>query len=194
VTEVVLKPGQIVVVEGDRHSIIHKLIAWSSGWWWTHCFIVTGADTAVEATFPRVREFPLKTRIAEYLAAKRRVAVLDYYPPPAVAWRPAVAAKARTYVGRWYNVFAVLWYFVFKTFNRTGGGSHWFCSRLVTAAYRQGAGLDLCSVVTGGAGPMYARLPAMRDGYVTPAEVYRMLGLMHVARSNADFSALEAFE
>jgi uncharacterized protein YycO len=177
----VFKAGQVVLVEGDRHSWIHRAIAFESSWWWTHAFLVVSPTTAIEATFPKVREFDLQERLAEYLREGRSVVVLDQYQI-ADGQRAQIALQARSYVGRWYNLLAVLWFTVFHTFTRTGGNHAFFCSRLVAASYREGAGIDITDRKYGM--DMYSRTKAMRDGYLTPYELLTFCGFITEAMSD----------
>lgn len=185
-TPAALCTGQVVIVAGRPGYWLHRIVAWATGWWWVHAFVIVDEDRAVEATWPKVREFSVSERLAQYRRQGQEYVVLDYEHgydrgdrPLSIDERHGIGVQARSYIGRWYNLFSIVWYLFFRAFNRTGGGKHPFCSRLVTASYRQGAKIDLTAGLEQGVVlnlAKYERLNAMRDGYVTPAEILFYLG------------------
>lgn len=176
--------GEVVIVEGRRGTWLHRIVAWATGWWWVHSFVISGEDRAVEATWPRVAEFTVSERLAEYTRRGQRFMVLDY-PGLTLDQRHAIGVQARSYIGRWYDVFGIVWYAVFRVFNRTAGIKRFFCSRLVTASYRQGANIDLTAGLSQHTLEFYQRAQAMRDGYVTPAEILFFLGFVNDPQTQA---------
>src|SRR5688500_11624470 len=94
--------GQFVITEGGN-SLISKLIAWHTGSWWTHAFIIVGKDEAVEATIPRVKKFDLHKRIKELEENDRAYVILDL-PNITLQKRWKISAIAKSYVGKFYDV------------------------------------------------------------------------------------------
>jgi hypothetical protein len=172
--------GSVIFTYGNRLGLMDKAIARFSGSWWTHVFIVVGPDEAVEAVFPRVRLFKLSDRIAELTKAQRSWTVTDM--PLTIAQKFNVVKKARSYVGRWYNLWSVLVYTVTRSF--TEDGEHFLtCTRLITASYLA-AGVDLLpqDVIECEPNSSYSNFNTLEDGYATPDELMRYSLLNPVVR------------
>lgn len=128
------KLGQVVVTEGERDSIISRLIRWATGSWWTHCFVVSGPDEITEAWFPKVRQSKLSDRLRKLQKEGRAYAVLDL-PGVTARQRCQIARTARSFLGRFYDVGQVLCFAIFRRFVLRDGVGTIMCSRLVTGAY-----------------------------------------------------------
>ncbi len=169
-----LRLAQVVVTEGDWSSWISRAIRRATGFEWTHAFIVTGPDELSEAWFPRVRTHSLARRMDE-LAAKGRQHVVLELPEITDTERALVADKARSYVGRYYDVGQILLYYTLKRFWKDGDGTL-ICSRLVTAAHFSGLGPTRGNLFPP---ELIAALPPEFDGrqdnlkvgYATPADL-----------------------
>lgn len=136
-----LAVGQVVVTEGERDSCVSKAIAAFSHSWATHCFLLTGLGTAVEAKFPRVVQLDPVVRLSALRDADRAYVVLDY-PGVTAPDRLRIAQRADSYVGRWYDVGQLLLFALTHRFWGDGTGTL-DCARLVTGAYDEGAHIDL---------------------------------------------------
>lgn len=128
-----MKPGSVVITEANWKSWISRGIAKATKSKWTHCFIVTGPDEAVEGTFPRAKKFKLSARLAELKAQKRDYVVFDH-PDNTLQRRWRLTATARSWVGKWYDVGQILIYLFTGRFHKDGIGTV-VCSRMVTGVY-----------------------------------------------------------
>jgi hypothetical protein len=167
-----LKPGQVVVTEGLRTSWISRAIAWASGSWATHVFVVTGPDEAVEAVFPRVKILRLQERLDEMRKDGRAVVVMGI--PEIGGVRASWAARnARSFVGRWYDIGQVFLYAILRRFVNDGAGTL-MCSRLVTAAYAD-AGVKLFDEATLRKWYLHRNhhVVGLRNGFATPGDLLR---------------------
>jgi hypothetical protein len=165
-----MKIGDVIVTEGERKSIVSRLIAYFSGSWATHVFVVTGPDEAVEARFPRVRKFALQDRLYELEQQGRAYAVLDIHQLTTES-REAVAAEARGYVGRFYDFGQILMFMLTRRFWQDGSGTL-TCSRLVTSAYLEGARVNLFPArLLSQYPPDHHRLPDLKLGYAAPVDL-----------------------
>lgn len=184
-----LIPAQVVITEGPPRDLVSWAIRQATGSAYTHAFLVLG-EHLVEAWFPRCRIYPLERRLEELELAGRDFTVLDL-PGITAGERIRVARKAVSYVGRLYDVPAVLGYLCKGRFLQDGG-SALFCSRLVTAAFYSGIGRPLFSPrhlrrhLPGG--ESHPRYPDLLAGYATPHELLysrlqpvRPLGLVEAA-------------
>lgn len=164
------REGQVIVSEGNRKSLISKGIAFYTGSWATHAFIYVGNGQGVEATFPRVRYLDVNKRIEE-LKRKNRAFVVLELPGITDDLRTAVARKAETYVGRFYDVGQLLVYMLLGKFWKDGTGTL-VCSRLVTAAhYSVGEVLFDEETLAKYYPPCHPRLDNLRRGYATPVDL-----------------------
>jgi hypothetical protein len=112
----------------------------------------------------------LTKRLEELRREKRAYVVLDL-PTLTLADRCKLALHARSYVGRFYDVGQALLYTVNRRFESDGTGTM-VCSRLVTAAYYSGLGLDLFPVEKRAEAPR-TRRANLAKGYATPADLLR---------------------
>jgi len=174
--------GQVFITEGDRSSFISRAVAWATGSWATHAFIVTDLDTLTEADFPLVRNASLKERLNKLERSDRAWVALDL-PGINISRRCRVARKAQSYVGRFYDVGQLFVYAINKLYNMVfrghREGSFWrdgvgtlVCSRLVTAAYYSGIGVNLFpdDLLAQHYPNGHSRLDNMRNGYVVPVD------------------------
>jgi len=161
----------VVVTEGGN-GIVPGFIRRTTDSIWTHAFVVTGEDELVEAWLPRVRTVSLSKRLADLDREGRRYVILDY-PFHEPHTRRKVAHKARSYIGRWYDVGEVLHY-LWKGRFREDSGSALFCSRLVTASYLSGAKINLFprGLLDHLEHRGHPRIGNLRDGYATPADLF----------------------
>jgi hypothetical protein len=168
------KLAQVVVTEADPRSWFSRLVRRVTGSPWTHAFIVTGEDELTEAWFPRVRRFSVAERMAELAEHSRRHVVLEL-PEITDEERGAVAAKARSYAGRNYDVGQVLLYYLFRRFWKDGEGTL-ICSRVVTAAHFSGLGTARGNLfppehLENLSEEMRHRVDNLREGYATPVDL-----------------------
>lgn len=122
--------GQVIVTEGNPKSFISRAISYFTKSKYTHAFIVTGNNEAVEATFPRVRKFTLNDRMAELAMQNRGYAVFDW-PDIQLADRWKLAKEARSWIGKFYDIGQILIYLFTGRFFKDGIGTV-VCSRLIT--------------------------------------------------------------
>lgn len=167
-----LQLGQVIVTAPST-SWVSRGVAWATNSRVNHAFVVTGAEVAVEAAFPRVREVNYRMRLDQLIANDRAYAILDY-PHIHGNRRRQVAAKARSYVGRRYDITQI------GLFALTGqfwndGLLRLICTRLITSSYDDGAGLDLFpdSVIESKYPTGFKRAENLRAGYVVPADFLR---------------------
>lgn len=139
-TRPLLRVGQIVLTEATGKPI-SQWISRSTDSPWTHAFLVVRPNALVEAAFPRVRSYPLCRRMAELEYGKRAYAVLDL-PGITFEQRRQLVDKALSYEGRRYDVVQAFLYAVTRKF-WNDGPSQLVCSRLVTAAFYSGLGINL---------------------------------------------------
>lgn len=147
---------------------------------WTHAFIVTGTDELVESMpFSGVKIGSLIQRMAELKKEKRRYFVLDSHLTTRNQ-KLAIAEKAKSYVGLGYNVLSALYWFLFGYFFYDSH-KRMICSRIITAAYQDGAQIDLFSPAK-----LKKLEPIHREdlenGYATPEDLLRRSILIVVDR------------
>jgi uncharacterized protein YycO len=162
-----MKQGQVVITEGNRRSLISKLIAWKTQSWWTHTLIVTGKDEAVEAVLPRVRKIKLSERLLELHEEDRAYVVLDF-PTLTLQQRWRVALTTGSFVGKFYDLGQLLIYAVLGKFRNDGQGTV-VCSRLVSAVYKTALGIDIWDASKTPSD--FGRLDDLRDNEVTPHDL-----------------------
>lgn len=165
-----MKVGQVVVTEGRATSPYSNLIAWATGSWWTHTFMVTGPDELTEARFPRVRTFKLSERIKQLHREDRAYYVLDR-PGITVAERCRLVRTMRGYVGRYYDIGQVLLYAVLRRFVQDGSGTM-VCSRAISAAFQDALGLQLFGDLSK-VDPGSTRIEDLAKGECTPADLLK---------------------
>jgi len=169
-----LRAGQVVVEECNRANPFSRSIAKATRSQVTHTFIVGARGEIIEAAFPRVRRVAADAKVADLRRQQRAFAVLDV-PDLNVFERLRVALKAETYVGRYYDVGQLLLYWATGQFWQDGAGTL-VCSRLITASYYAGLGLDLFPqrILDAHYGHLKAgdpRLADLKAGYVTPVDL-----------------------
>lgn len=185
-----LQLGDVIVSEGSR-AFWSRHFARQLRSRATHAIVVTGVDEAVEATFPKVRTVCLSERLAELRRAERAYAVLRVDGID----RTVLAHQAKSYVGRWYDVGQLLLYVLLGGFVRDGDGTL-VCSRLVTASYWRGAGVNLfpCDRLAHGYPLGHARRGNVADGYATPVDLLAgsvlRIALFHPSPSAPTLDAL----
>jgi hypothetical protein len=136
----------------------------------SHSILVTGADSGVEAWFPRVREVPnLSDRLATFRDQKRAYALLDL-PTLTVARRLQIARNGLSYVGRFYDIGQVVLFALTGRFWSDGAGTL-VCSRLVTAAYFDARENLFDAEVLGALPPDFPRCANLAQGWVTPGDL-----------------------
>jgi hypothetical protein len=172
-----LKPGMVVVTSGSRHSLISKAIAWATGSWWTHAFIVTGTTTAVEAFNPRVREIEIGERMIELEKNGQSYIVLDL-PNITDEQREKVAAVAKSFIGRSYNNLQTILFGLFRVFWKARA-SEPFCSTLVTKVFQSALNLHIFTERSGNEliARFYYRWHNLVEGLVTPVELVQFSAL-----------------
>lgn len=167
-----LTPGHVIITEGDRKSLVSRLIACISENWATHVFLVTAPDEAVEAVFPRVKALALSDRLAILQATDRAYVVMESLGA-SEAQRTATAYSALTFVGRFYDIWQIFLYALFKRFWKDGKGTL-ICSRLITLAYEE-AGIILFPEMTikQWFSQKNAHTENLRRGFATPGDLLR---------------------
>lgn len=154
-------PGTVVLTEGNRHHLVSKLVARFTDSWITHCFIVLNEREIVEAAFPRVRITSLAQRVHELTEEGR------------AAWcaetSPAVAEKARTYAGRFYDFGQAFLFMVTGGFINDGPGTL-VCSRLITASCLAAGIGNIINMATVPA--MHRRVEQLRVGWATAVDIF----------------------
>ena len=163
--------ASVVVTEG--RGWLARQIQRSTRSLFTHAFLVTGEDELVEAWVPRIRHHSLSARLGELHQEQRAYGVLEY-PGLDELSRRAVAAKAQSYVGRRYDLLQAALYWLRGQFWRDGEG-RMVCSRLITASFFRGIGVDLFddAFLNAHYPPDHPRLVNLRNGYATPADLLR---------------------
>jgi hypothetical protein len=166
-----LKMGQVVVTEVNRHNVLSRAISHCTRSVVTHAFLSTGGDYAIEAAFPKVRVISVEERLAHLRANDQAYAVLDL-PGITVGKRYLVGTKAHEYVGHNYDVGQALLYAFTNKFWNDGTGTL-LCSRLVTASYLSGAKIDLFpeELLAQKYDDSNPRLDNLRAGYAVPADL-----------------------
>lgn len=166
-----MRMAQVIVTEMNRHNVLSRAIAHTTHSVVTHCFMALGASYGIEATFPRVRTFNLDEKLDELRANDQAYAVLDI-PSLTLGQRYNAVVKALSYEGRFYDVGQMLLYALTHKFWNDGTGTL-LCSRLVTAAYLEGAKVSLFpeDLLAAKYGETHPRLANLRAGYATPADL-----------------------
>lgn len=180
-----MKYGQVIITEGNRHSIISWIVRLCTGSWATHCILVTGPDEGVEAWFPKVRRISLSERLVELEDQDRAYVVLDL-PSLGPTHREQIAAKAQEFVGHFYDVGQALLFAIFRKFINDGSGTL-HCARVITAAYKQGAGISLFTekIIRNQFGENSDRRQNLLRGFATPAELLKSrLSIVSFAKSS----------
>jgi len=175
-----LKPGMVVITSGNRHSLVSKAIAWATGSWWTHAFIVTGLNSAVEAFNPEVREIVVSERLKELEKNGQNYVVLDL-PDISDVDREKVAASAKAFVGRSYNNLQTALFGLFRVFWNFKA-SEPFCSTLVTKVFLSALNLHIFADQPDNEllARFYYRWHNLQEGLVTPAELLQFSALQVV--------------
>lgn len=181
--------GQVIVTACNRDSVFSRAIAASSGSPVTHGWIVTGPNRAVEATFPRIRAFDIDAKLRELAKHDQAYVVLDMRL--GVKTRLDIATKAETYIGRWYDVGQILLYALTHKFWNDGSGTM-VCSRLITAAYREAAGISLFTEEILDGIEEGVRKDNLRNGYATPADLLRSRLRIVAFNPSSRFPTLDA--
>lgn len=166
------RTAQVILTECNWLNPLSRLISASEGSPITHSFIVTGQNLAVEASWPRVHKFSLSDHLSHMTEHDQAYVVLDI-PELTDDDRRKVAAKAESYIGRWYDIGQALLYALTHKFWNDGTGTL-LCSRLVTAAFYSGLDLSLFpEVVLTAQFADSPKLDNLRSGYATPADLLR---------------------
>jgi hypothetical protein len=166
-----LKPAQVVVTEGGRRSFVSRGIHRFTGSWATHAFVATFKGDGVEAWFPRVRRLNGEARLAQLEFQDRAYAVLDV-PKLTLQQRWRIAAKAESYIGRFYDVGQLLLWGLTGQFWNDGDGTL-ICSRLVTASYWKGGNVHLFddALLADKYPTPHPRRANVSRGYATPLDL-----------------------
>ena len=166
-----LRMGQVVVTEMNRHNVLSRAIARVTRSVVTHSFMALGSTYGIEAVFPRVRVIDTAEKLAHLKANDQAYAVLDL-PTSTLGQRYNAVIKALTYEGRFYDVGQLLMYGLTHKFWNDGSGTL-ICSRLVTASYLEGANISLFpdELLASKYGETHPRLANLRAGYATPADL-----------------------
>jgi hypothetical protein len=136
-----LYTGQVVVTEGSRTDSVSKMVAWATGSWLTHCFMVTGPNELVEAYVPRVRTSSLSDRLKELIEEDRAFYVLDL-PGLTLSDRCKLARTAHGYVGRMYDVGQAILSGLAKKFVDDGKATI-ICSKATTGIFKDALSVSL---------------------------------------------------
>ena len=107
----------------DLVSWLIRMFTWSS---WSHVAILTPEGTAIEATWPKVREVPVKT-ITDAHDEWRIVELPCADPDVAIRW-------ARAQIGLRYDWTALAGFLVHHDWSEP---FRWFCSELAAAAFEE---------------------------------------------------------
>ncbi len=177
-----LELAQVVVTAGgkDWWGRTSRFILGSR---WTHVWIVTGPDELVESFFPiGVRKYSIAMRMKELKAAGRAYVVMDHPGINAVE-RENIAEKAKSFVGKKYNIFTLFFWVLFGRFcNLTR--RKLVCSTLITASYKEGAGRDLFKLKN--CHFLYKGQQAdLKRGMATPPEIFLYSDLL-IRRRNSN--------
>jgi uncharacterized protein YycO len=165
------KAAQVVVTEGSHKSLISLAIRWATGSWWTHAFLVVGLEQGIEAKLPRVAPVDVQERLAELRREDRAYAILDL-PSLSSPQRLAIVQQANSYIGRFYDLGQDILFALTGQFWNDGTGTL-VCSRLITAAYADGAHQDLFDEATLAQQfvPTHSRLDNLRSGFAIPSDL-----------------------
>lgn len=128
-----LKPGMVIVTEGDHTSIVSWGVRLFTGSWWTHAFMVLEGDQGIEAYVPRVRYLSISERLDKLKQTGRKVVVLDY-PGITDIQRQGIVEQARQYVGRKYDYLQIVVYALTGRFV-DDGPLRTVCSRFLENVY-----------------------------------------------------------
>lgn len=182
-----LKKGMVVLTTGNRHSLVSRLVAWSTGSWWTHAFLVTSEHLAVEAHNPRVRSMNIAERLQVLADNDQKYAVLDL-PGITDEQRTLVAEKAVEYVGRSYGNIRSIVFGIARVF--------WpikhrelICSDLITRAFEEGLGIRLFDLEKNILTKQYYRSHNLEAGMATPAEILQFSKLEILYTNAAETAA-----
>lgn len=105
-------------------SWLIRLITWSE---WSHVALLVDEDTAIEATWPRVREVALEEILAHH-TENLTVELPCHNPAAAIKW-------AREQVGKPYDAWALVGFLLHRDWTEPW---EWFCSELVAQAFEEG--------------------------------------------------------
>lgn len=164
-----LQRGQVVITAAGK-DLSGQIIQAFVGSPWTHAFIVTGQDEIIESLpLIGVRTYSLNKRMEELVTEKRRYFVMDILDLGKLE-RLAVAAIARSYLGRGYNyISGLLWlllgYFFYDSKKRM------ICSRVITLAYEEAFKLKLFDYKITDLDAIHQS--DLRKGYATPVDLLR---------------------
>lgn len=167
-----LRVAQVVVTEG-KHKPWSLAIRYCTNSPATHAFLSVGRGQAVEAWMPTIRRFSATRRMEELRDQDRAFAVLDL-PHLHLNDRVKIAAKAEEFVGRPYDWGQMLLFGMTGRFWQDGAGTQ-VCSRLITASFKDGMGIDLfpASVLATHFPPNFTRLDNLRDGAIAPVDLLK---------------------
>jgi hypothetical protein len=178
-----IKPGMIVVTQGDPKSIISWGIRLATGSWWTHGFVCVSETEGIEAVPPRVRKLDIAERLAELTKHGQDYVILDL-PGITDDQRVEVAKEVESYVGRMYDIWGCVYFLLFKSW--VEGTKRVVCSRIMTACFYDAMGLRIFeNAKTKLPASLQYRLENLLDGYCTPDEVLRYSELQEVNRVKA---------
>jgi hypothetical protein len=175
------KKGMVVITQGNKHSWVSRMIKFASKSWYTHGFVVTGDNEAVEAKFPHVTKLNIDERIRELEQDGRDYIVLDY-PGITSEEREQVAQQALTYVGRLYDIWnAVLYLFIQVWWQ---GTHRLVCSGLMAKSFMDGIHKPFFNMNTIPSSYNKYRRENLEKGFCTPDEVLRNSILTEIYRTH----------
>lgn len=166
-----LRMGQVVVTEMNRHNVLSRAIARATRSVVTHSFMALGAEYGIEAVFPRVRVINTTEKLSHLRDNDQAYAILEV-PGSTLGQRYNAVLKALSYEGRFYDVGQLLLYALTHKFWNDGSGTL-LCSRLITASYLEGAAISLFpdELLASKYGETHPRIANLRAGYATPADL-----------------------
>lgn len=175
-----LKPGMVVVTQGNPKKLIPRLIHWATGSWWTHGFVVVNETEGIEAKIPRVARLNIQERLRELEEDGRDYVVLDLSGITDEE-RLKVAKAAESFEGRLYDIWNCVYYAIFKMW--VEGGKRLVCSRHMAASFYDGMDYRIFkNAASKLPTSLLYRLDNLDDGYCTPDEVLLYSDLTEVWR------------
>jgi hypothetical protein len=175
-----IRPGMVVITQGNKRSINSWAVRLATGSWWTHGFVTISATEAIDAKVPRTIKIDVAERFALLDKQKRDYIIMEY-PGLTDEQREQLADVTRTYEGMLYDIWNALWFLLFNMWIE--GGRRLVCSFLMARPFRA-IGKGIFTIKSLGRLPatLRHRIPNLRDDACTPDEVLRYSELVEVYR------------
>jgi hypothetical protein len=176
-----LKPGMVVIQQGNPHDFLNRIISYFNRSWWVHGWVVTGENEGVEAALPSiarlnsggVKVLKIDERL-EYMKSFGGDLIVMDLPNITDEQRAKVAETAKSFIGwryGWLNciMFALtqVW---FKTTRK-----ELVCSFLMCRSFSDGIGTRIFTEESVKQVPVDIefRKSDMLHDYATPDEIFR---------------------